>query len=85
MNEEQREQIERNGRNSQRILEDELFRAAIASITNDATTKLVLTDAGDTVAILRAQETVKVCNELMSTLLTHMQMAEVNKSRPKMA
>lgn len=81
---EQLEELARNSRNAQRLLEDEIFRKALATITSKSVQKLIMADAGDTIAILRAQQTVLVCNELLGEIATNMDLHAIN-TRPRMA
>jgi hypothetical protein len=83
MTDEEREELARNSRNAQRLLEDEVFRKALADITNIAVQKLILADAGDSIAILRAQQTVLVCNELLGAIASNMDLHAINtRTRP---
>lgn len=84
MTEDELEQMARDSRNAQRLIEDELFRKALATVTTDAMQRLIHADAGNTVEILRAQETVKVCNSLLGQLASAMDLHAIN-ARPKMA
>lgn len=84
MTDEDREETARLGREAARILEDELFRDALRTITNEALTFLATADPTSMREIISAQERVRVCNELMGTLATHIQRAAIN-TRPKMA
>lgn len=84
MTEEEREETARIGREAARILGDELFREAVRSITNEALSFLATADPTSMREIISAQERVRVCNELITTLATHIQRAAIN-TRPRMA
>lgn len=78
MNEEEREEVARASRNARRLLDDELFMAAVESIRKEAYEKLILADANDPVAIVRAQESVKLCEKLIGELTSKMDLAAIN-------
>lgn len=84
MTEEEREQIARDSRNAQRLLEDEVFRGAIKAITDDAMQRLVLADPSNLREIVQAQESVKLCNQLLLQIAIKMDLQKVTTARPKM-
>jgi hypothetical protein len=84
MTEEEREQIGRDSRNARRLLDDELFMSALKSVRDEALESLISADPTTGTALIRAQETVKVCDRLVGELTSKMDLATI-AARPKPA
>jgi len=58
-----------------------VFRAALKKITDDSLQELVLADANHPIGVIRAQERVKVCSDLIGELSSVMDLYTANRSR----
>ncbi len=85
MTEEELEQLGRDSRNAQRLIEDEVFRGALKAITDESLSFLVTADPSNLREITRAQERVKVCYELLSQLAIKMDLEKAATARPRSA
>lgn len=77
MNDEKREQIDRDSRNARRLLDDELFMGALKTVRDEALDSLITADPTTGTALIRAQETVKVCDRLVDELTSKMDLATI--------
>lgn len=53
---------------ARRLQEDRVLRMAIAGLRAEAVEDLVAADAGQTLAVIRAQERIKLCDDLFVML-----------------
>lgn len=84
MTEDEREQIGRDSRNARRLLDDELFMGALATVRAEALEALISADPSQAIEVIRSQETVKVCDRLVGELKSKMDLATI-AARPKPA